>query len=145
MAKTKQCTGIVKESGLQCKKPSLPNKKFCLFHDPEPRSIKRRLLISHSGGQIKRLIGKIPDFNGKTSGDFAEALRRILNQMIQSGSLRTLKDAQTFRSLLDSFVKLEASALVPARMAEVEKMLSTMQAKETGHKSAVVEPAGLVE
>lgn len=145
MEESKTCLGLNKRTGLQCKKYALPKKLYCLFHDTDKTSINQRKAISFKGGKKpKSLITKLKGFNGKDSADFAEAIKTILNQMLSQGLIRSLKDVAVFRSLLDSYTKLEQASLIPVKMREIEKMLADNQAKEVVHKPAVVKPAGLV-
>lgn len=140
MEEIKICDGINKTTGLKCKKPALKKKNYCLFHDPDPASVQARWVISKKGGKRqKTLIAKLKGFEGKDSADFAEAIKTILNQMLSQGLIKSLKDVNVFRSLLDSYTKLEQSALIPVKMREIEKLLAKNQPKKLIPESAVVD------
>lgn len=116
------CIAINKGSGKPCKLAAMFGSDFCNMHDPSRSEERFRRAVSATK-RPRHIISKLKDQKIRDSADMAVAVKKIIEDMLKKGNLKTSTDVNVFNGLVKTAILLEQHSEVPKLIRQVEQLL----------------------
>jgi hypothetical protein len=113
----------IKPDGSPCGSPVMTGRRFCYFHDDDPRTIELRAARSAKGGSVSRMRPEVVGSWTSMPIKSQEDIRAMLSELANAGMLGTVLTARlsALAAVANSLSKVIEQGEMERRLTELEK------------------------